>query len=51
MLGDFEYERRPAFALDSERVLKPSDNTDIARAEATLARSLARLQARAGHEF
>lgn len=40
-----------AFKRATKRLLKPSDNTEIARAEATLARSLARLQARAGHEF
>ena len=40
-----------AFERATERLLKPSGDTDIARAEAALARSLARLQARAGDEF
>ncbi len=35
----------------TERLRKPSDDTDIPRAQAALGRSLARLQARAGHVF
>ncbi len=46
-----EARAEPAFERATERLLKPSDNTDIGRAEAALARSLARLQERAGHEF
>ena len=46
-----EERAQAAFERATERILKRSDDTDIGRAEASLARSLARLHARAGHEF
>ena len=46
-----EERAQAAFERATQRLDKPSGDTDIARAEAALARSLARLHARAGHEF
>lgn len=46
-----EERAQAAFERATERLLKPSGDTDIARTEAALARSLARLHACAGHEF
>ena len=46
-----EERAQAAFERATERLLKRSSDTDIGRAEAALARSLARLHARAGHEF